>query len=155
MVRWRHRRRLSSLRRLLFIHLWPCWARMARLAPRILSFSLSQRDIAPRRQAFLELCTWAEISLARQETQRQQLFQWTEAVEWSSSMLEIEVAVNSEWYSTQTESDFKNQLQQFCSNTHSFKRCNHISKFAQPLSPVWKWVITCMWIRVPVNLWKS
>ena len=30
-----------------------------------------------------------------------------------------------------------NQFKQFGSNTHSFKRRNHISKLAQPLSPVW------------------
>ena len=53
---------------------------------------------------------------------------------WTRSTPEIEVAGNSKWYSTQTESDFKNQFKQFGSNTHSFKRCNHISKFAQPLS---------------------
>ena len=44
---------------------------------------------------------------------------------------------NSEWYSTETESAFKNQFKQFGSNTHSFRGRNHISKFAQPLSPVW------------------
>ena len=49
----------------------------------------------------------------------------------------IEVAGNL----TQTKSDFKNQFKQFSSNTHSFKRHNHLSKYAQPISPVWKWLI--------------
>ena len=44
---------------------------------------------------------------------------------------------NSEWYSAQTESDFKNQFKQFGSNTHSVRSRNHISKFSQPLSLVW------------------
>ena len=57
--------------------------------------------------------------------------------QWTRSTPEIEVAGNSKWYSTQTESDFKNQFKQFGSNTHSFKRRNHISKCSQPLSPVW------------------
>ena len=59
----------------------------------------------------------------------------------TSSTPEIEVVVNSKWYSFQTESDFKTQFKHFGSNTHSFKRRNHISKFAQPLSPWWNWVI--------------
>ena len=56
---------------------------------------------------------------------------------------------NSEWYFAQTKSDFKNQFKQFGSNTHSFKRRNHISKFVQPLSLLWKWVIcfTDIWQR--------
>ena len=36
---------------------------------------------------------------------------------WRNSTPEIEVVGNSEWYSTQTESDFKNQFKQFGSNT--------------------------------------
>ena len=61
--------------------------------------------------------------------------------QWTRSTPEIEVAENSNWCSTQTESDFKNQFKQFGSKTRSFQRHNHISKFAQPLSPMWKWVI--------------
>ena len=55
---------------------------------------------------------------------------------------EIEIAGISRLYSTQTENDFKNQFKQFGSNTHSMPLTPcHISKFVQPLSPVWNWLI--------------
>ena len=59
---------------------------------------------------------------------------------WTRSTPKIGVAGCSKFYSTQTESDLTNQIKQFGSNTHFFKRRNHILKFALTPSLVREWV---------------
>ena len=69
------------------------------------------------------------------------LIVWFPILQWATSTPGIEVAGFSKKYSTQKESDFKNQFKQIGSYNHSLLEWNIFQRFPQPLSQAWTWLI--------------